>query len=267
MTSGQIVSRLGTRTAIIWSLLFAALALVAVGIGSSIGHSFVFVLAALVCFGVGSGCCNVAMNVEAADVERATGRPMMPLFHASFSVGGVAGALIAAAAAALHVGVIVNVSITSVLMTAVAVAIAPRLPAVSRVQAEVGLHASPVLTQFSVWFEKRTVLIGVLVLTTSFVAGSGSDWLSLALVDGHDTSATLGAIAYGAFVVARTAIRLAGVTLLSKFGRVAVLRCRLRCRPDTRDLLLQPRGRFGRRDPLGVRVFSRLPGGHVSRGG
>ncbi|MEP6842750.1 MAG: MFS transporter, partial [Pseudolysinimonas sp.] len=224
ITSGQIVWRLGPRTTIVWSLFLAASGLVTTGLGSTVAHNYVVVLIALICFGVGSGSCNVAMNVEGADVERATGRPTMPLFHASFSAGGVVGVAIAAAGAALHLGVVVDLSITAVLVAAGGRLVAPHLEASQRRTADVGPRINPLRAQLSVWLERRTILIGVLVLSTSFVAGAGNNWLSIAMVDGHATSNSVGALSYGAFSVAGTAGRLAAVSLLSRFGRVAVIR-------------------------------------------
>ena len=56
-------------------------------------------------FGFGNGAWDVAMNVQGAFVERRLGRAIMPRFHAGFSVGTVAGALIGAVMVALHVPV------------------------------------------------------------------------------------------------------------------------------------------------------------------
>ena len=46
------------------------------------------------CVGFGNGTWDVAMNVEGAAVEQHHGRSIMPRFHAGFSVGTVAGALV-----------------------------------------------------------------------------------------------------------------------------------------------------------------------------
>ncbi len=224
VTSGQIVSRVGPRTSIIGALIVAAFGLVAIGVGSTVLHSFTVVLAALICFGFGLGICNVAMNVEGAAVERAIKKPIMPLFHASFSGGSVVGSAFAAAGAALHLGVIADLTSIAFLLVITAVVVAQYLETTARTKNHVRTPKKPARLQFAVWFEKRTILIGLLVLTTSFAAGSGNDWLSLAMVDGHNTSNSFGAITYGAFVVAGTAGRLAGVSMLSRFGRVAVLR-------------------------------------------
>nr|WP_280346374.1 MFS transporter [Nocardia neocaledoniensis] len=52
---------------------------------------------ALACFGLGNGALDVSMNTQAVHVERAYRRPIMSAFHAMFSGGGFAGALVGAA--------------------------------------------------------------------------------------------------------------------------------------------------------------------------
>jgi hypothetical protein len=44
--------------------------------------------------GMTSGVMDVAMNANASDVERRSGRPLMSSFHAAFSLGGAAGAVL-----------------------------------------------------------------------------------------------------------------------------------------------------------------------------
>ena len=55
------------------------------------------VVVGLFLFGVGNGTWDVAMNVEGTFVEQRLGRAILPRFHAGFSIGTVAGALIGAA--------------------------------------------------------------------------------------------------------------------------------------------------------------------------
>src|SRR3546814_1140571 len=49
----------------------------------------------LVLFGAATGSMDVAMNGQAAAVERLRGRPIMSSFHALYSLGGLAGAGVA----------------------------------------------------------------------------------------------------------------------------------------------------------------------------
>ena len=52
------------------------------------------VMLAVLAFGVAGGMLSVALNAQGVQVEQAYGRPLMASFHASFSVGGLAGALL-----------------------------------------------------------------------------------------------------------------------------------------------------------------------------
>ena len=64
--------------------------------GQGAGVAELVTLAALGLFvhGIGIGVWDVAMNVEAAEVERRLERTVMPRFHAGWSVGSIAGAAV-----------------------------------------------------------------------------------------------------------------------------------------------------------------------------
>ncbi len=74
------------------------------------------------------------------------------------------------------------------------------------------------------WAEPRTLLVGLVVLAAALTEGAANDWASLSVVDGFRTSHAVGALAFGIFVTAMTAMRLFGTPLLDRFGRVTVLR-------------------------------------------
>ena len=63
-----------------------------------------------------------------------------------------------------------------------------------------------------------------MVLAFALTEGSASDWLALALIDGHDAPRWVGTAGFATFVTAMTAGRLAGTGLLDRYGRVPVLR-------------------------------------------
>jgi MFS family permease len=75
-----------------------------------------------------------------------------------------------------------------------------------------------------VWRDSSVLLIGVIVLGMTFAEGSASDWLALAVVDGHGQSDATGALVFGVFVSAMTVGRVLGGPVLDRFGRVPVLR-------------------------------------------
>jgi MFS family permease len=62
-----------------------------------------------------------------------------------------------------------------------------------------------------------------MVLAMALTEGVANDWLALALVDGYDVPAWVGASGFAVFVAAMTAGRVGGTTLLDRFGRLPVL--------------------------------------------
>jgi fucose permease len=218
-TSGPIVARFGPSRTVLGgaTLVAAGLVLVSTGVGSA---SVPLTGVGLVLTGLGVGSWDVAMNVEGADVERRLDRTLMPRFHAGFSVGTVAGALIGAAAAAAAVPVQVQLAVTGVVsLVAVGVCLRAFLPVVGAAH-----DTAPALRVSQAWREPRTLLVGVLVLCFAFVEGTANDWLAIALVDGHGTSDAVGALGFACFVAAMTASRTVGGSLLTRYGRTPVLR-------------------------------------------
>ena len=74
------------------------------------------------------------------------------------------------------------------------------------------------------WRDRRTLLIGVLVLGLALAEGAAGDWVALALADGYGQSDAAGAVGYGLFVTFMTIGRFAGTAILDRFGRVVVMR-------------------------------------------
>ena len=171
--------------------------------------------------GAGIGVWDVSMNVEGADVEQRLERAVMPRFHAGFSLGTVAGALTGAGAAALGAPLASQLVVTAVLVVAgLTVATRSFLPVREPVDGE-SQGGSGV---GRAWRERRTLLIGLLVLAFAFAEGTANDWLAVALVDGYGVSGAVAATGFGVFVAAMTVARMVGTSLLDRYGRVPVLR-------------------------------------------
>jgi len=221
--SGLVVTRLGARR----TIASAAVACGAATVALAVGHQYATwpVVCALLVTGSAGSLWNVAMNVEGAAVEHRLGRSVMSHFHASFSVGTVAGAGFGAVMIALDVSVLANLVLVAVLEAGIVlVAVRGFLPddAVEARQLEEG-HPDR-RSVLRAWTEPRTLLIGVFVLAAAFTEGTAHDWLGIAMIDGHGASATVGSIVYASFVTAMTTGRIAGPFLLDRIGRVAGLR-------------------------------------------
>ncbi len=217
--SGLIVHRLGAQRTVTLMSFVGMTGLSIAAVGTEV--SAIMVGAGLLFFGFGAGAWDVAMNVEAAAVEQVLERSIMSRFHAAFSVGTVAGALVGAAMNALDIAPIAHLLVVAGgVMVTVPIMCRGFMPAGADEHEEKAGDRSPL----AAWTERRTVLIGVFVLCMTFAEGTGNDWLGVASIDGYGTSDALGSIAYVVFVTSMTLGRWFGPGLLDRFGRVPVLR-------------------------------------------
>ncbi len=98
-TTGALVSRVGAHRVTLAALLLFALAVVGPGLAVGLAS----LAAALVGLGLASGLLDVAMNAWATEVEAEDETTILGACHGLFSLGGMAGAGLGAAAAALDV--------------------------------------------------------------------------------------------------------------------------------------------------------------------
>ena len=218
--SGAVITRLGAGRTVFASAVSSSIGMLvmATGIGT---QSVVLTSVGMFTYGVGTSAWDVAMNVEAADVERRLARTLMPRFHAGFSLGTVIGALTGAACARLDISLDAQL-VATVLVIALVIPVALRAfePVVVHDEAVHGPRPS----LWSAWREPRTLAVGLLVLAFALCEGIANDWLALALVDGYGAQQSVGAAGFGVFVAAMTLGRLFGGTQVERYGRVTVLR-------------------------------------------
>lgn len=224
-----LMARFGARLGMIGVLVTVSVGLVLVGLGGSVLPSVVLVAVGLVLFGFGNGAVDVMMNVEGAEAERELGKTVMPLMHAFFSFGTVAGAGLAAVASALALSVSIHLGIIAAVI-AVAVVVAVRFVPVREELGDDPHTDAPrdpwtvrLRRSLSVWADVRLLLIGVVMLGMSFAEGSANDWLALAVVDGHGLDETTGAAIFTVFTIAITGARVLGGPFIDRFGRVLML--------------------------------------------
>jgi predicted MFS family arabinose efflux permease len=217
--SGAVVGRLGpARTVAVAAVIGSAgLLVMAAGLAAA---SIPLVAVGMFGYGVGTSSWDVAMNVEAADVERRLDRTIMPRFHAGFSAGTIAGALLGAGCARLGIDLAGQLTATVVVVLAV-VPLATR--AFTPVPEDHKERAAS-LRVADAWREPRTLTIGLLVLAFALAEGIANDWVALALVDGYGASESLAATGFAVFVSAMTLGRLFGGALIERRGRVTTLR-------------------------------------------
>ena len=249
--SGLIVLRLGSTRTIRTGSIMVGCGLAIAGFGTSVLATPVAVAVGLAIIGLGTASWNTASNVEGAAVERAVGRHIMPRLHGAFSLGTVAGAGLGAWAAAASVpvvwhlaaaGAVVAVSVTTAAawFRADVTPVAGDRTYVPDTFEDPSTGPIPVVTPGAAqadgvpldnkrkiaqaWRDKRTLLLGVMVLGLALAEGAAGDWVALALADGHGQTDAAGAAGYGLFVTFMTVGRFAGTLVLDRFGRVPVMR-------------------------------------------
>jgi predicted MFS family arabinose efflux permease len=262
-TAGAVAHRFGAARAVAGAAMLVAGGLAVVGTTVEAWASVAGVGVGLFALGYGSGVCEVAMNVEAAAVERRLGRTVMPRFHAAWSLGTVAGAALGAGVARIGLPVAVHlVLVAAVVLAGTLVAVRAFLPATpdaaarpdpvrapapadavgpadaAGIAATVGAasRSGPAVPGeaagrparrgsgvLAAWREPRTLLIGLLVLVMAFTEGTANDWLAVAFVDGYSVGEAGGAAVFGVFVAAMTFGRTFGTIALDRWGRGPVL--------------------------------------------
>jgi len=219
--AGIIVARLGSRPTVIAMAVLNGLAMSLVAVGQL--YSLLPVVIGLFFFGFATGAWDVAMNVQGALVERRLGRAIMPRFHAGFSIGTVAAALLGAGMVALDISVTIHlVVVAGLVVVVIPLAVRDFLGDVESSAA--AAQTSGTQRTLAAWREPRTLLVGLFVLAFAFAEGTGNDWTTIAFIDGYGTSPVVGTLGFAVFLTAMTIGRWFGPGLLDRHGRVPVVR-------------------------------------------
>lgn len=227
MLANVIVARWGARRGLSVTLVGVAAGLLIAAFGVDALGSYPIAAAGLALMGLCFGSTDVMINVEAAAVEQAFARTLMPLFHAFFSLGTVAGAGIGVAMATLQVGVSWHLGVTAavgLVVSVVSLRFVPTQAATDDDVAETPSRRERLAAALEVWRDPRTYAIGAIILGMAFAEGSANDWLTIAVVDGHRETEATGAIALTVFSVSMTVFRMIGGPIVDRIGRVWTLR-------------------------------------------
>lgn len=164
--------------------------------------------------GFGSGCADVAMNNEAAVVERGYDRPIMSTFHALFSVGGALGA---GFSAVLQASGVAYPLILAAFTLACALVSVVSLPAMLPGTVHVASSEHPVVEGGAApKIAGRIMLLGTLAFLLMLSEGVASNWGALHAVHELHQSHAAASLAYGVFATCMTI----GRSLVDRIARV-----------------------------------------------
>lgn len=248
--TGALCRRFGSARLVVVGAVWLSLALLL----PALARSAVALGLGLVVFGIGYGGLNVAMNSLAVDLVAVLRRPVMPSFHAAWSLGGLAGAALGGLAAPVltplaHFSLVCLLGLTVtaacggvVLTTALPVAHAAPAENASPppgsggsgaaagtsgagAREEIPNDSAPSLSKTAglagAW--RTVLLLGVIALCSTYGEGAVSDWGALHLRQDLGAASGLAAAGYAAFALAEACGRLAGSALLARLGQTRVL--------------------------------------------
>ncbi len=207
--SGALVARFGCRCVISLAAIVLAVTLPLLATLSALP----LLVITLMIFGVAIGAIDVAINIQAIIVERASGRSMMSGFHGLFSIGGIGGAggmalLLSAGASPTLAASCVSLGILAALVAAVS----HLLPYGSK-------NAGPA---FAIP-HGIVLLIGSLCFVLFLAEGAVLDWSGVFLTSVKHLTTSDGGLGYAAFATTMTIGRLAGDRIVDRLGRERVV--------------------------------------------
>ncbi|WP_321852393.1 MFS transporter [Burkholderia diffusa] len=164
----------------------------------------------LVLFGFGAslGSLDVAMNINAVEVERMEGRPLMSGFHAQFSIGGFGGSALATFLLSVHTGALASTLLCSTLMFAAILIARSRLVETPRGRNSF-LFAVP--RGIVLW-------LASLVAISFLLDGVLLNWGALLITGKGLVPATQGGLGYMLFSITMTVGRMGGDTMTTRIG-------------------------------------------------
>ncbi|CAI2077838.1 MFS transporter [Serratia fonticola] len=169
---------------------------------------------ALLLFGAAIGMIDVAMNIQAVVVERASNRAMMSGFHGFFSVGGIAGAGGVSALLWLGLG-----PLQATLIAVVAILALLLIASKNLLRESGGDKEGPMFVLPRGW----VMFIGLLCFIMFLAEGSMLDWSALYLTTMRGMDHSQAGLGYALFSIAMTIGRLNGDRVVNAMGRYQVL--------------------------------------------
>lgn len=191
--------------------------------GTMVGlaRSGAWLFGALALWGFFQGGLDVAMNTQAAAVERLARAPIMARFHGMWSVGALLGALIGAACVGAGVGLLAQLAVLGVVVLLVVGALTRRLIPERAAGPNPGAGRPG-----RAWMAWMTPTVGVLaaVAFASFLCeGAATDWSANYLRNVVGAGPGVGALSYVAYTLTMVVTRFGAARLHARVPSRALL--------------------------------------------
>lgn len=211
-SSGRLIARWGSSLILRTGSLALLVAVVLCGAATtplSLG-------AACLLTGFGMGLADVSMNTQGIQIERRYSTSCMAFMHASYSFGGVTGALTGALFASLGLSPFVNTACVLGIYACFRPWASSKLLPDRPVKRDSGQKASPHAVPLFV------VMCGIVSLLAYAAEGSVAEWGSLLLVTVKGADESTAACVFAAFSIPTVFCRLFGDRLRDRFGDFAL---------------------------------------------
>jgi MFS family permease len=236
----RVIDRFGSA----WPTMAGAVAISLLPVALGLSGNLAQLMVTLLVYGVSGGLMDVAMNAQAVRVEREYRRPLINSFHAFYSFGGLAGALLGGLFAWAGVSLALTFTAVGVPLAVVAVGVrrgllqgpesreaavagpdgTTRDPGINRPHPEEsGIPGQETAGRPGVAGRRHTaamriVALALLALCSLLGEGAAGGWSAVYLRDNLGTSAAFAALGYAAFSLTMAFGRLAGDRLAARFG-------------------------------------------------
>ncbi len=204
--TGFLVGRLGSRRVSIAMALAQGLVFPL----QAFAWNWIVLGGAMMLYGLAISSLDVAMNVQATEIERRYGRPIMSSFHGVYSVGDMVGALLTGVAASILLGLASHFLLAALVMLLVGVGGCWVM--IRDQKAEPGAGPSFALPRGIL------IAIGLIAFAGLVAEGSVGDWSAIYLVEYQNADTKTAAIALTVFALAMAIMRFAGDRLVHRFG-------------------------------------------------
>lgn len=209
--TGYLVGRYGSRAvcfamAIAQGLVFPL---------QAFAWDWVVLGGAMLLYGLAVSSLDVAMNVQATEIERRYQRPIMSSFHGVYSVGDMMGALLTGLAASILLGLISHFFLAALFMLLAGIGGCIAMIADQNAETSTGpAFALP---------RGILIAIGLIAFAALVSEGSVGDWSAIYLIEYQNADTKTAAIALTVFALAMAVMRFAGDRLVHRFGPFMIL--------------------------------------------
>jgi Major Facilitator Superfamily len=215
--AGRLVGVVGSRPVVVGAALALAASLPTAGIADRPALLFL----AVTVIGAADAAMDIGMNANGATYERQSGGSVMHRLHGAWSLGALAAAGVAAAAAGQGVPLTLHLAVLGTVI-ALGVALARPWLATGDVHASATEASAPGRGARGRW-AGPLVMLGAATVAGALIEGAPADWSAIRL-ERLGTGPGVAALGFAAFMAGMLGGRLAGDHLTDRFGGAAVVR-------------------------------------------